>query len=84
MLCDGVIIAGDTSLYTSARAECMCKLSMQTFELFGQQYAFETDVQPIVVGDISEGSEMFGIPPFFIKTGKTCLSIEIVILFGSS
>lgn len=71
-------------MYSSARTECMCKLSMQTTELFGQQYSFETDVQPIVVGNISEGNEMFGIPPFFINTGRTCLNFEIVIPIGSS
>jgi len=80
LLHDVLFIAGDNSLYASARTECMCKLSMQTFELFGQHYHFESDVQPIVMDSTSEGSQMFGISPFFIKTG-TILQISKFVYF---
>ena len=48
-------------------------------EMFGHKYSFDAEIRPVVITNVDEEVQLFGIPPFFISTG-TFVS-EIVSAF---
>jgi hypothetical protein len=76
---NAVFFAGDGSSANGARTECINKLSVQTAEMFGNPYAMDAMLGPVITANTSADCQLFGIPPFFIKSGMW--TFFVVVLF---